>query len=109
MTIKNLTNLLQGKELYVEEPDRIIESGYAGDLLSFVMGRAPSGCAWFTVMTNINICAVAVLADIAVIVVCEGCEVDENVIAKARQQGINIISTELDIFGAIKKIDAGQI
>lgn len=39
--------------------DKEITGCYIGDLLSWVMGRANSGDMWITVMSNINIVAVA--------------------------------------------------
>ncbi len=81
--------------------DSEITTGYAGDFLSNVMGKAPSGCCWFTVMTNVNVCAVAVLAEIALIVIYEGSETDENLINKAKQQGVNVVKTDMDVYQAI--------
>ena len=52
--------------------DRPIQSVYSCDLLSFVMGRAPADSAWATVMGNVNAMAVAVLADVACVVLAEG-------------------------------------
>ena len=46
------------------DPDRTVKTGYAGDLLSWVMGRAEPDCVWLTIMSNANVCAVAVLADV---------------------------------------------
>ena len=40
--------------LCLPEPDREITGVYIGDLLSWVMGRAKSGDAWLTIMSNIN-------------------------------------------------------
>lgn len=37
------------------ETDREITGVYIGDLLSWVMGRAQSGDAWITIMSNANI------------------------------------------------------
>ena len=50
------------------ETDREITGVYIGDLLSWVMGRAQSGDAWITIMSNANIVAVAALADTACII-----------------------------------------
>ena len=63
--------------------DRDISGCYIGDLLSWVMGKAQSGDAWITIMNNINIVAVASLADVACIILCEGVSADETVIHKA--------------------------
>lgn len=80
--------------------DTVITRPFACDLLSFAMSRASSGCAWFTVMGNVNTIAVSVLADCACIVLCEGAELDESAAEKAQQQGVTIFSTELPVFDA---------
>ena len=94
MTAKELAEKLGARVLCMPEPDREVTTGYAGDLLSWVMGRAPSDCAWFTIMANVNIVAVAMLRDVAVVIVSEGAEVGEDVIARAEQQGINLLASE---------------
>lgn len=88
-----------------EDFEREVKSIYCCDLLSIVMGRAPADCVWVTVMGNINAVAVAVLADISVIVLAENMQIDEIALAKAKAQGVNIICTELPIFEAVKLID----
>ena len=87
--------------VYNQGEDKEIIGGYAGDFLSFVMGRAPSKCAWFTVMTNVNVCAVATLADVGVIVLCEGVEPSEQLLAKVKEHGVNLIGTEKDVYEAV--------
>ncbi len=67
---------------------------YIGDLLSWVMGRAQSGDVWITIMSNINIVAVASLADVACIVLAEGVTLEQNVQQTAKQKGINIYTSE---------------
>lgn len=101
MTIDCLMTKLDAKCLNKTVSEREVECGYAGDLLSFVIGKAPSGCAWFTVMNNVNVCAVATLADVAVVVLCEGVQPDEMLLEKAQMQNVNILCTEYDIYTAI--------
>ncbi|MBE5756463.1 MAG: hypothetical protein E7342_01555 [Clostridiales bacterium] len=103
MTVNQLAELLNANKLNIANGDKEVVTGYAGDLLSFVMGRAPEDSAWFTIMTNLNILAVATLTDVAVVVVCEGAAVDNAIIEKAKQQEINLIKTEYDVFNAIKR------
>ena len=86
--------------------DREILGGYAGDLLSWVMGRASEGDDWVTIMSNVNIVAVSTLADPACIVLSEGVQPDEETLVRAKQQGINILSTTLDTFDACVRIAA---
>jgi predicted transcriptional regulator len=71
--------------------DRQVMDGYCGDLLSEVMGNAPAGCAWLTVQGHQNIVAVAVLREMAAIIITGGQEPDEETIAKANQEGIPIL------------------
>lgn len=73
--------------------DREIKGCYVGDLLSWVMGRAELGDAWVTIMSNVNIVAVAALVDMACIILAERVAVEEEIIKKADSQGIIILST----------------
>lgn len=107
MTVKELLNNKAFSSLNEENTDREIKSVYCCDLLSIVMGRAPADCAWVTVMGNINAVAVAVLADISVIVLAENMQMDEVALNKAKAQGVNVITTELPVFDAAKLIDGG--
>ena len=101
MKISELAVILDAKIKNLSD-DRELSTGYAGDFLSFVMGKAPADGAWFTVMNNINIMAVATLAEVGVVVVCEGVHIDDVLTARAKGQGINMIETDHDIFTAIK-------
>ena len=66
--------------------DREILGGYAGDLLSWVMGRASEGDAWVTIMSNINVVAVASLADVACVIFSESVDPDEDALVKAQKE-----------------------
>lgn len=79
---------------------RQIEMPFCCDLLSIAMGRAPSGCAWVTVMGNMNTLAVASLADAACIVLAEGVLLDEMAVKKAKEQEITVLRTEQPVFDA---------
>ena len=71
--------------------DREVMAGYCGDLLSEVMGNAPAGCAWMTVQGHQNIIAVALLREMAAIIITGGQRPDEETIQKADQEGIPIL------------------
>lgn len=77
---------------------REITSLYCCDLLSIAMGRAPEGCAWVTVMGNINTLAVAALTDAACIVLAEGVSLDDAALKKAKEQDITVLKTEKPVF-----------
>lgn len=100
MTVKELCERPGFFPVCLPDPDRAVEGGYCGDLLSWVMGRAKSGQAWVTIMSNINIAAVATLCDTAVIVLSEGVSPDSGVAETAEARGINIIKTNMTTYEA---------
>lgn len=105
MTVKELT--LHGfTAVALPDEDRVIDGVYVGDLLSWVMGRCNADSAWITIMTNINILAVATLADPAVIVLSEGVSVTPEIAETAMKKNINIVSTPLASYEAAVQLHA---
>ena len=98
MDIITLQEKLGLKALNIADPTREVRGGYCGDLLSWVMGRAESGCVWATIMTNINVVAVASLADVAACVICENCEITDEIIDTAKSKGVNLLRTPLPLY-----------
>lgn len=80
--------------------EREITKPFCCDLLSIAMGRAPEGCAWVTVMGNMNTLAVASLADAACVIMAEGAVLDDVARKKAADQEITVLETEESIFEA---------
>ena len=91
MTVHELAERVGLTAAALPEGDREITGVYMGDLLSWVMGRAQSGDAWITIMSNQNIVAVATLADTACVILAEGVQPDEGVATLAEQKGINLL------------------
>lgn len=104
MTVAELSDKLSFSPVIVPFPHREIEGAYCGDLLSWVMGRAKSGDLWITMMTNVNIIAVASLADVACILLVEGTRLPQEVLEIADEKGINILSTELPAYEAAVEV-----
>lgn len=98
MTVRELATALQLEQLCEGDLDRTVETGYCGDLLSWVMGRAPADSAWFTVMGNVNAIAVCVLADIACIVLCDNAALDEAARTRAEAEGITVLRSPQDAY-----------
>ena len=98
MNISILAEKCGLKVLNLSNHDAEISGVYCCDLLSVVMSRAFSGCAWVTVMGNINSIGVAALADIGCIVLSDTAALDENALAKAKIQQINILKSDKPIF-----------
>ncbi len=94
MTVKDFIEKCNLKVHVEGELDREIKDCYIGDLLSWVMGRAPADSAWLTVMGNINSIAVATLADVSCIVLVESAALDDEAKAKAEMHDVTILSSE---------------
>ncbi len=94
MTVKDFIEKCNLKVHVEGELDREIKDCYIGDLLSWVMGRAPADSAWLTVMGNINSIAVATLADVSCIVLVESAALDDEAKAKAEMHDVTILSTD---------------
>ena len=94
MDVKQLAGKLNAEVLCEGDMNREVTGCYIGDLLSWVMSRAQEGDAWLTVMGNINSIGVAVLADVACIVLTEGAALDADALKRAEQNGVNILRVE---------------
>lgn len=100
MKVKDLCEEL-GWELVTGGGEREISGGiYCCDLLSIVMGRAPAGSLWITVMGNVNTMAVATLADTACVVVAESMPIDAEALRGARKGNITVVRTKQPVFEA---------
>lgn len=88
-------DLLEEFELTLEAGkeglDRDIRGGYCGDLLSEVMASAPIGCVWMTIQVHQNIVAVAVLREMAAVVLNMGSRPDTETREKADREKIPIL------------------
>ena len=73
-----------------EATDGEIAAGYASDLLSDVMAHAPADSVLVTIQAHKNTIAVATLAGIRAIVVCNGRAVPDDMFAAAREQRVAI-------------------
>ena len=98
MTVNELLVRADLTAAALPDGDREVSGVYIGDLLSWVMGRATSGDAWITIMSNRNIVAVATLADTACILLAEGVQPDEGVAALAEEKGINLLLSETSAY-----------
>lgn len=98
MTVAQICEKLGLEALALPAPDREVTGAYAGDLLSWVMGRADANCLWATIMNNVNVLAVATLADVSMTVICEDCEVAAELVQAALEKGVNLVRTKLPIY-----------
>lgn len=91
MQITEIIDKLELEVLNLADGERDVTGGYTGDLLSWVMGRAESHMLWVTIMTNVNILAVASLRDLPAVLIAEGAEIAPEVVAKAAEQELTLL------------------
>ncbi|MDZ7833662.1 MAG: DRTGG domain-containing protein [Desulfobacterales bacterium] len=89
--------------------ERRVKGGYCGDLLSEIMANAPEGCVWLTIQVHQNIVAVAVLREMAAIILVGGNSPDEETKAKADAEGIPVLLTSLDAFSLAGRLYAAGV
>lgn len=85
-----------------------ISDAYIGDLLSDVMGNAPSESIWLTVQSHMNILAVATIVGARAIVLCNGLHFEEATIKKAEETGVVLLESDETTFNlALKLLKSG--
>lgn len=96
MTVKDFAQSADLKFICNEAlaSERNIDGCYCGDLLSWVMSKAKENNLWLTVMGNINSIGVAVLTDVACIILTENAPLDDNAREKADSNGVIILTTD---------------
>ena len=98
MRVSELIDKYGMKALSLPDPDREIAGGYCGDLLSWVMGRARQDNAWITIMSNMNVVAVASLSDVSCVILAEGVALEQSVTETAEAKGVNVLTCEKGAF-----------
>jgi len=106
MTLQEIVSLLdlkivnEGKSLETIEPT----GGYASDLLSCVMAGAKQGFVWVTLQAHLNIIAVAALLDLSAIIITEGAQPDPVTLAKAQEQSVTLLWTEMTTYEIVGRL-----
>ena len=73
--------------------DKDITGVYTGDLLSWVMGHGEEGQCLVTIMSNVNVLAVASLLDLSCVILAENVKADEEFLSLAKEKQINVLSS----------------
>ncbi len=83
---------------WVHNADSEISSAYACDLLSIVMNKAKPGAVWMTVQSHKNIIAVAKMADISAVIVCNGFSIEQDTAETAVKENVALLKTEKNMY-----------
>ncbi|MBQ9265090.1 MAG: AraC family transcriptional regulator [Clostridia bacterium] len=110
MTIAELAALIEAENQTPSLPiDRTVSCGYTCDLLSWVMAHGEEGMAWVTVQTHMNVVAVAVLADMACVIMPENIDMPKESIDKAADEGLVILKSPLTAYAICGRMAAQGI
>ena len=96
----DLTILTTPNNLEAITPD----GGYVSDLLSCVVAGAQPGNIWVTLQAHMNVVAVAALRDVSAVIITENAQPDADVIEKASQQGVILLSTKEPSYQVVGKL-----
>ncbi|MGM0410266.1 MAG: DRTGG domain-containing protein [Bacillota bacterium] len=98
MRVKDIVDKLNLEVIVDSDLEKEINGGYCGDLLSNVMARANEGDLWLTVQSHQNVIAVALLTEVAAVIVVENFEIDNKAIERAKEKGVNILRSDLGAY-----------
>lgn len=105
ITIRHIAEALSLRVLCAPHNlDREVRGGYASDMLSCVMAGAQKDNVWVTLLTHLNVIAVAVLLEIPVVIITENSTVDATVIQKAEEEDVVLLHSTEDSYRVVGKL-----
>ncbi len=100
-----LNHIIEKLNLQVKTPSTNLNvdvtGGYISDLLSDVMANAKKGDVWITLQIHQNTVAVAILKELTGIIVINGKQPAQEMIKKAEEEGVPILTSDLTAFEVI--------
>ena len=88
MKVRELVEKIGAQALSGEENlDAEITCGYSCDLLSWVLAHGKQGMGWCTVQSHVNVVAVAVLMEMACVILVEEVQPEEAHAGKSQRRG----------------------
>ncbi|MFP4010229.1 MAG: hypothetical protein ACLFUM_00865 [Spirochaetaceae bacterium] len=106
MTVSELGSALGYECIQEHFEDVRLRDGYTSDLLSDVMANAPEDSVLITIQAHKNTVAVATLAGIRAVVVCNSRPVPDDMIDAARAESLAVFRTEKNQFRVTTEIAA---
>lgn len=88
------------------QTDSDVTGGYVADLLSDVMAHAKPGALWVTLQIHQNIVAVAVLKELAGIIIVQGRTPEPDTVEKAHREQVCLLRTTGSAFDTVGSLYA---
>ncbi|MBE5786028.1 MAG: AraC family transcriptional regulator [Clostridiales bacterium] len=110
MIVSELAQLIDADNITPTLPmDKEITCGYSCDLLSWVMSHGEEGMAWVTVQTHMNVIAVAMLAEMACVILPENIDMEASSLKKAVEEGLCVLKSPLTAYAICGRMAAAGI
>ena len=103
-TVSELVSELDLEPVSLANGGRSAKGAFTGDLLSYALVHLKADEVWVTIMTNVNIIAVASLADAACVIVADGEAIAPEVVSTAAQRGVNLLKSGMSAFELCKRL-----
>lgn len=81
-----------------------VSRGYVSDLMSDVIAHGKEGDIWITYQTHVNVVAIAMMKDMAGIILIQGRELIPAAAAKAEQEGLPVFSSSESAFEVVGRL-----
>jgi len=81
-----------------------VASGYASDLLSDVLARGKAGTLWVTNHKHVNIVGVAVMLNLAGVIIAGGTEPDPGTVEKAIEENVPLYTSDLSLYEIVGRM-----
>jgi serine kinase of HPr protein (carbohydrate metabolism regulator) len=105
MILKEIIKELELSVYCGDEPfDVEVNGGYASDLLSNVIANSKKSDVWITIQIHSNIVAVAVLKELAAIIIVQGREPANDTVRRAKEEKVPILVSKLSTFEVVGKL-----
>ncbi|MEN6357118.1 MAG: serine kinase [Armatimonadota bacterium] len=105
MLLANIAQKLNLTPINEIDADIEVTSGYASDLLSDVLAKARNGAIWVTNQKHINIIGVAVMLNLAGVVIAGGIDPEPNTVTKAKVENVALYTTDMSLYELVGKLN----
>jgi len=97
MTVSEVCGKLDAV-LICGEAQKSFSGVYVGDLLSRAMSRVKEDNIWVTIMSNVNVIAVATLTEPAAVVLAEDVSLQDDALEGAKENSITVLRSPLSAY-----------
>lgn len=97
MTLKDISAAINA-EIICGDDSKTFSGVYIGDLLSRAMSHVQCNNLWITIMSNVNVIAVATLTEPSAIILAEDVSLEADVITNAIENEITVMKTSLTAY-----------